>query len=95
MSGYGIKVRVNSDFSINYEISDVDKANLVADFSKTFHNCRKMVDWFDNVTISSEQKLEYFMTLYKILESLHDIMKFMMAAGITEAEIIEQLQLPF
>lgn len=95
MSDYGIKVKVNSDFSINYEIGAIDKANLVADFSKTFHNCRKMVDWFDDTNAPADQKLMYFMTLYKILESLHDMMKLMMVAGVSEKEIIEQMQLPF
>ena len=91
----GFKIITREGFSVNYQIGDEDKKALLAEFGKTFTQCRKMIDWFDDTQETEDQKLEWMPSLYNILEGLHDIMKLMYKSGITEREIAETLNLPF
>lgn len=89
---------VNNNGSFVFLMDDTSKQNLLAEFAKEFHNCRKMIDWFDDPASTAEmrqKKLEFFMQLPWILEGLHEAMTIMMKSGIKEKDIIEALDLPF
>jgi len=79
-------------------MDEQSKNKLIADFAKEFHNCRKMIDWFDDPAPNDEvrnQKLEYFSQMYWILEGLYKTLDIMLKAGIPEKYIVENLDLPF
>lgn len=89
---------VNNKGSFMFLMDDHSKQDLIAEFAKEFHKCRKMIDWFDDPASSNEgreKKLEFFMQMPWILEGLHQTLTIMIKAGVTEKEIIEALDLPF
>ena len=92
----GIKVNVQGDFGVSYEIGEKDKSVILGEFGKLFHKCAQMMPWFDNAQVEAKDKLEYWGSFYNMfVESIPELITMMLKAGITETQIMEQLNIPF
>jgi glutathionylspermidine synthase len=95
MTGSGINLQVQDDFGTRYEMGENDKNRILSEFGQLFHKCAEMMVWFDNGQVEAKDKLEYWGNFFNIFESLHELIVLMLKAGITETQIMEQLNIPF
>jgi hypothetical protein len=95
MADNNFKIETQLDYSMKVKMSDADKKQLLRDFSKSFFENSKMMEYFCNPDIDPKEKVQYMGALYWMLNSLKIMYDLLLMAGVSNQEIAEELSLPF
>jgi hypothetical protein len=90
-----MQVSIDKDCKFALEMNDKEKGELINSFCKIYNQLNKMSKWFDDGTVSIEQKEPYFQQLRNMVTTVELTLNLMLAAKIDVKEVLETMSLPF
>lgn len=76
-------------------IGEYERENLLKEYSKTHHEFRKMLQWFDDPSTDLKQKEQFLPTMKEMFRSCVFMLETMERAGVPDKMIADDLSLPF
>jgi hypothetical protein len=91
-----MNVNFTETFALKYILTEDEKNGLLEEYSNNFTQAHKLMAWIEDPNVPVQERAQYFTSMYLIFESMSNMLKLLLAAGINELEIIKALNdLPF
>jgi predicted RNA-binding Zn-ribbon protein involved in translation (DUF1610 family) len=80
---------------VEFGLGEYEREQLLKEYSKTHHEFSKMLQWFDDLHTSPEQREKLVPTMREMFKSCMLMLDMMERAGISDKMLVDDLSLPF